>query len=107
MILIAALLMIVGYTLYNRQQRALVVDEEVVEEEAAEEKRKPESVTSLLQVDPLELEFGYGILPMVDVSQGGDLLDRVVMIRRQCAIDLGVIVPAIRLAKNAPRFIPI
>jgi len=100
MILIASLLMIIGYTLYSRQQRAVIVDEEIVEEEAAEEKRKPESVTTLLQVDPLELEFGYGILPMVDVSQGGDLLDRVVMIRRQCAIDLGVIVPAIRLRDN-------
>jgi flagellar biosynthesis protein FlhA len=53
-----------------------------------------------LQVDPIELEFGYGIVPMVDVSQGGDLLDRVVMIRRQCALDLGVIVPAIRLRDN-------
>ena len=100
MFIIAAILMIIGYNIYSKQQRAAIVDEETVEEEAAEEKRKPESVTSLLQVDPLELEFGYGILPMVDASQGGDLLDRVVMIRRQCAIDLGIIVPAIRLRDN-------
>ncbi len=69
-------------------------------EVAAQEKRKPESVTSLLQVDPIELEFGYGIIPLVDSSQGGDLLDRVVMIRRQCAMDMGIIVPVIRLRDN-------
>ena len=97
---IAALLMIVGYVISRRRQLAAAIDEQEVEEVTAEEKRKPESVTSLLQVDPIELEFGYGIVPMVDVSQGGDLLDRVVMIRRQCALDLGVIVPAIRLRDN-------
>jgi flagellar biosynthesis protein FlhA len=67
---------------------------------AAQEKRKPESVTSLLQVDTIEMEFGYGIISMVDASQGGDLLDRVVMIRRQCALDLGIIVPVVRLRDN-------
>jgi len=98
--IVAALLMIVGYVVNTRRQRETVVTEQEVEEVTAEEKRRPESVTALLQVDPIELEFGYGIVPMVDVSQGGDLLDRVVMIRRQCALDLGVIVPAIRLRDN-------
>jgi flagellar biosynthesis protein FlhA len=98
--LVAATLMLVGYIVNSRQKKASVVDEQQVEEVSAEEKRKPESVTTLLQVDPIELEFGYGIVPMVDVSQGGDLLDRVVMIRRQCALDMGVIVPAIRLRDN-------
>jgi len=97
---VAIVLMIVGYFNYTRMQREAVVEVQEEEEVAADEKRKPESVTSLLQVDPIELEFGYGIVPMVDVSQGGDLLDRVVMIRRQCAIDMGVIVPAIRLRDN-------
>jgi len=54
----------------------------------------------LLQVDPIELEFGYGIIPLADVNQGGDLLDRVVMIRRQLALELGMIVPIIRLRDN-------
>ncbi|MCL1835264.1 MAG: flagellar biosynthesis protein FlhA [Oscillospiraceae bacterium] len=98
--IIAAALMIIGYFLYNRLKKEAVVEEKAEEEVSAEEKRKPESVTALLQVDPIELEFGYGIVPMVDVSQGGDLLDRVVMIRRQCALDLGIIVPAIRLRDN-------
>ena len=70
------------------------------EEVAAEEIRQPENVNSLLQVDPIELEFGYGIIPLADVNQGGDLLDRVVMIRRQIALELGTIVPIIRLRDN-------
>ena len=70
------------------------------DEEEAEEIRKPENVVSLLNVDPIELEFGYGIIPLADVNQGGDLLDRVVMIRRQIALELGTVVPIIRLRDN-------
>jgi flagellar biosynthesis protein FlhA len=83
-----------------------VIGEENIEEEVAqaeteaEEIRKPENVVSLLQVDPIELEFGYGIIPLADVNQGGDLLDRVVMIRRQIALELGTVVPIIRLRDN-------
>lgn len=77
------------------------VEEEVSKEETqAEEIRRPENVTSLLQVDPIELEFGYGIIPLADVNQGGDLLDRVVLIRRQIALELGCVVPIIRLRDN-------
>ena len=70
------------------------------EETEAQEIRKPENVVSLLNVDPIELEFGYGIIPLADVNQGGDLLDRVVMIRRQIALELGAVVPIIRLRDN-------
>lgn len=91
---------VLGYML----QRADAVEEvEVEQEEAvaeAQEMRKPEKVTSLLNVDLIGVELGYGIVPLVDTNQGGDLLERVVMIRRQCAIDLGVIVPVIRLRDN-------
>ena len=77
------------------------IEEEVQQQETeAEEIRKPENVVSLLQVDPIELEFGYGIIPLADVNQGGDLLDRVVMIRRQIALELGTVVPIIRLRDN-------
>ena len=69
-------------------------------EDTGDEIRRPENVTSLLQVDPIELEFGYGIIPLADVNQGGDLLDRVVMIRRQIALELGTVVPIIRLRDN-------
>ena len=77
------------------------IEQEVdADEVAASEIRQPENVTSLLQVDPIELEFGYGIIPLADVNQGGDLLDRVVMIRRQIALELGTVVPIIRLRDN-------
>ncbi len=70
------------------------------EEKEIEEVRKPENVVSLLAVDPMELEIGYSLIPMVDVNQGGDLLDRIVMIRRQCALEMGLVVPTIRIRDN-------
>lgn len=77
------------------------IEEEVDSgESVADEIRRPENVVSLLHVDPIELEFGYGIIPLADVNQGGDLLDRVVMIRRQIALELGTVVPIIRLRDN-------
>ena len=81
-------------------ETAKIESETDMEEIAAEEIRQPENVNSLLQVDPIELEFGYGIIPLADVNQGGDLLDRVVMIRRQVALELGMVVPIIRLRDN-------
>lgn len=77
-----------------------IENEVAAPEQEAEEIRRPENVVSLLQVDPIELEFGYGIIPLADVNQGGDLLDRVVMIRRQIALELGTVVPIIRLRDN-------
>ncbi len=81
-------------------ETAKIASEISDDEIPAEEFRQPENVTSLLQVDPIELEFGYGIIPLADVNQGGDLLDRVVMIRRQIALELGTVVPIIRLRDN-------
>ena len=99
-ITLALILAISGYTISNQQLVAQKKEEVQVEESEVEEIRKPENVVSLLQVDPIELEFGYGIIPLADVNQGGDLLDRVVMIRRQLALELGMIVPIIRLRDN-------
>lgn len=62
--------------------------------------RKPENVREIILPDQVELEFGYGIIPLADVNQGGDLLDRVVLIRRQIALELGCVVPTIRLRDN-------
>ncbi|MFW5650500.1 MAG: flagellar biosynthesis protein FlhA [Acetivibrio ethanolgignens] len=89
-----------GRMIAAQTEVAAIETEGTAEEVAAEEIRRPENVTSLLQVDPIELEFGYGIIPLADVNQGGDLLDRVVMIRRQIALELGCVVPMIRLRDN-------
>lgn len=91
---------VVGRIMAGTIETAVIEHEADEEEAAAEEIRQPENVTSLLQVDPIELEFGYGIIPLADVNQGGDLLDRVVMIRRQIALELGTVVPIIRLRDN-------
>ncbi len=89
-----------GRVMAGTIETAKIEAEVDMDEMAAEEIRQPENVTSLLQVDPIELEFGYGIIPLADVNQGGDLLDRVVMIRRQIALELGTVVPIIRLRDN-------
>ena len=91
---------VAGRVIAGTIETAEIEHEADEEEAAAEEIRQPENVTSLLQVDPIELEFGYGIIPLADVNQGGDLLDRVVMIRRQIALELGTVVPIIRLRDN-------
>jgi flagellar biosynthesis protein FlhA len=98
--LIAAVLLAVGFLQQRKKKETAAPPKEKPAEKAAEEKRKPENVLNLLQVEQMELEFGYGLIPMVDRSLGGDLLDRIVMIRRQCAIDLGIVVPSIRLRDN-------
>ncbi len=92
--------LVVGRNVENNLGVEAIEEEVDAAEEQAEEIRRPENVVSLLQVDPIELEFGYGIIPLADVNQGGDLLDRVVMIRRQIALELGTVVPIIRLRDN-------
>lgn len=91
---------VTGRVIAGTIETAQIENEVDTEEAAVEEIRQPENVNSLLQVDPIELEFGYGIIPLADVNQGGDLLDRVVMIRRQIALELGTVVPIIRLRDN-------
>lgn len=89
-----------------RMQKALT-EEEKSEKEAVsgdgkeiEAMKSPESVIDLLHVDAIEFEFGYGLIPIADKNQGGDLLDRVIMIRRQLAMELGIVVPVIRIRDN-------
>jgi flagellar biosynthesis protein FlhA len=97
---IAALLAFAAYRMQKNLTRK--AEQEVVreEEQQIEEVRSPESVISLLQVDPIEFEFGYGLIPLADSSQGGDLLDRIIMIRRQIALEMGLVVPVIRIRDN-------
>ncbi len=97
---------IVGFIGYSLRQSTEAGQEQQAEEQkqqAAKEKQaatKPENIVSLLQVDPMELEIGYSLIPLVDTGQGGDLLERIVMIRRQCALELGLVVPTIRIRDN-------
>ena len=97
---IAILIAGLGYILQKTAKTAQETAVTQQEEKELEEVRKPENIVSLLQVDPIELEIGYSLIPLVDVAQGGNLLDRVVMIRRQCALEMGIVVPTIRIRDN-------
>lgn len=98
--ILAFIMGFLGYTIHSVGSKETSENETELKEKEIEELRKPENILSLLHIDPIEIEFGYGLIPLVDANQGGDLLDRVIMIRRQCAIDLGMIVPMIRLRDN-------
>lgn len=92
----------IGYTLGKEEK----VDEsealfETEEAQTAEESlENAEDVSTLINVEPIEVEIGYGIIPLADESSGGDLLQRIVSVRRQCAIDMGIIVHPIRIRDN-------
>ena len=62
--------------------------------------RNVENVYSLLGVDPIEMEFGYSLLPLVDENSGGSFIDRIVIFRKQYALDMGVVIPTVRLRDN-------
>ncbi|MEH7388722.1 flagellar biosynthesis protein FlhA [Bacillus sp. JJ1474] len=97
---IAALLCFGGYMINRTPEQGKEQLLEIDEEQEAGEMKSPESVVSLLNVDPIEFEFGYGLIPLADANQGGDLLDRIVMIRRQLAIELGLVIPVVRIRDN-------
>jgi len=99
-LILAGVLGYMGFTVQKMSEEEKIKEQETIHEKELEEMRKPENLFSLLQVDPIEVEFGYNIIPLADVNQGGDLLDRIIMIRRQCALDLGMIVPMVRLRDN-------
>lgn len=86
------------------------LEEQKKEEEAkaqkvdkvAKRKKKAtrESVLELLTVETIEIEIGYRLVPLLDAEQGGDLLERIAQIRRQTALDLGIVLPSIRVRDN-------
>lgn len=98
--ILSGLFGLLGYALWREQAstESTVAADQARKE--LEERRQPESVLSLLQVDMIELEIGYSLIPLVDSEQGGDMLDRITMIRRQCALELGIVVPVIRIRDN-------
>jgi flagellar biosynthesis protein FlhA len=97
---IAALFAIGGFMLSRTPEIGKEQLQDSEEEIETDEMKSPESVVNLLNVDPIEFEFGYGLIPLADANQGGDLLDRIVMIRRQLAIELGLVIPVVRIRDN-------
>ncbi|MCI4126101.1 flagellar biosynthesis protein FlhA [Bacillus haynesii] len=97
---LALLLAIGGYMLSKAGEEKEKVEDILEEEAEVDELKSPESVVHLLDIDPIEFEFGYGLIPLADANQGGDLLDRIVMIRRQLALELGLVIPVVRIRDN-------
>ena len=97
---LAAICGLIAWNLHRGQAVEQEVQQVEQKAKAKKEATTPENIVSLLQVDPMELEIGYSLIPLVDTGQGGDLLDRIVMIRRQCALELGLVVPTIRIRDN-------
>ncbi|SFP08048.1 flagellar biosynthesis protein FlhA [Salibacterium halotolerans] len=97
---IAGVLAVMGYFMSRTDVPAAQEEEEPEDAAEDDDMKSPENVVNLLTIDPIEFEFGYGLIPLADANQGGDLLDRVVMIRRQLALELGMVVPVIRIRDN-------
>ena len=92
---------VLTYLLYKeenkKQELAIAMEEDEIVEM---ERKKPENVMNLISVEPMEVEIGYGLIPLADETTGGDLLQRIASVRRQCAIEMGIVVQPIRIRDN-------
>ncbi|AWW26413.1 flagellar biosynthesis protein FlhA [Acetobacterium carbinolicum] len=104
---LAVLLSGFGLLLIRRSNVKVVVDEaeqmtQLVQEESSEVDfyRNIDNVYNVIGVEPIEMEFGYSLLPMVDEGSSGNFIDRIVIFRKQFAVDMGVVIPTVRLRDN-------
>jgi flagellar biosynthesis protein FlhA len=88
----AGLARLSGRAEVRRAQNAMITSTSPVEAPSSNDPMK-----DLLQIDPIELEVGYALIPLVDERQGGDLLDRISMLRKQAAVELGILIPPVRI----------
>src|SRR5471030_584858 len=90
-----------AYLLYKenktKQQKEFISEEDEI---IQSERKEPENVMNLISVEPMEVEIGYGLIPLADESSGGDLLQIIASVRRQCAIEMGIVVQPIRIRDN-------
>ena len=107
---VSLVLVLAGITLSRRMEEAAAVSEKSAEMEAAmqqqdiseEEAFKDISnVYELIQVEPIEMEFGYSLIPLVDENSGGKMINRIVILRRQYAQEMGLVIPSIRLRDSS------
>ncbi|MEH7307811.1 flagellar biosynthesis protein FlhA [Neobacillus drentensis] len=97
---VAGILAYGAYIMQKTAKKEELLNEQNENDVVEDDISNPEKVINLLQLDTLELEIGYGLIPLADQKQGGDILDRIVMIRRQFAIELGLVIPTIRIRDN-------
>jgi flagellar biosynthesis protein FlhA len=94
---LAAMIGALGYSLTRKQ---IAEEEKSKSREVAKDKAAPAEMSPVVPLDPLSLEIGYGLIPLVDKEQGAELLDRITRIRRESALELGLVVPRIRIIDN-------
>lgn len=90
----------VAYILREEEKENVLLLEKEAQEEYRPENREPENIMQYVQVEPIEIEIGYGLIPLADDQTGGDLLERIAGVRRQCAQEMGIIVQPIRIRDN-------
>jgi flagellar biosynthesis protein FlhA len=84
----------------KQEEEVKTKDLEATQAKKTKKRASKESVMELLSIEPIEIEIGYRLVPLLDVEQGGDLLERIAQIRRQTALDLGIVLPSIRVRDN-------
>ena len=90
-----------AYMLFKEEGKKQKLEIAMEEDESMEiERKEPENVMNLISVEPMEVEIGYGLIPLADETTGGDLLQRIASVRRQCAIEMGIVVQPIRIRDN-------
>ena len=90
-----------AYFLYKDEKEKVIEKIQYEQQEITEiESKEPENVMNLINVEPMEIEIGYGLIPLADEGSGGDLLQRITSVRRQCAIEMGIVVQPIRIRDN-------
>ena len=98
-LVIGAAIVAIGYSM----TRSIELSMKKKEEESSKSKQATDQVTTvedIIRIDPMNLEIGYNLIPLVDKEQGGDLLDRIKLIRRRIGLDMGILVPPIRIIDN-------
>lgn len=92
---------VAAFLLYKDAKEQFIQQTEIEQQEITEiESKEPENVMNLISVEPMEVEIGYGLIPLADEGSGGDLLQRITSVRRQCAIEMGIVVQPIRIRDN-------
>jgi len=100
-IILAAAVGAAAYLIYKDEVGRKIMEIEHETRQSAEiESKEPENVMKLISVEPMDVEIGYGLIPLADESSGGDLFQRIASVRRQCAIEMGIVVQPIRIRDN-------
>ncbi|NLM96239.1 MAG: flagellar biosynthesis protein FlhA [Halanaerobiaceae bacterium] len=99
-LILAAVVVAIGYLINQQYEKLKKEAEEMEAEETAVRYPQKEEISTLLKVDPIEVEVGYNLISLVLPEQGGDFLDRVAMIRRQTAVEYGIVIPPVRILDN-------